>query len=151
MRNLFKFIIRYHVTLLFIVIESLSLFLTIQTNSFQRASFINSSTEISGNIYSWFSSITEYISVKEDNEKLAKENLELRKLLKSNYINNVLTLKTINDSIYKLKYDYFTAKVVNNSVIHQNNYLTLNKGYNQGVRKDMAVITSTMAQPILLG
>jgi rod shape-determining protein MreC len=140
MRNLFKFIIRYHVTLLFIVIESLSLFLTIQTNSFQRASFINSSTEISGNIYSWFSSITEYISVKEDNEKLAKENLELRKLLKSNYINNVLTLKTINDSIYKLKYDYFTAKVVNNSVIHQNNYLTLNKGYNQGVRKDMAVI-----------
>ncbi len=140
MRNLFKFIIRYHVTLLFIVIESFSLFLTIQTNSFQRASFINSSTEISGNIYSWFSSVTEYISVKEDNEKLAKENTELRKLLKSNYINNVLTLKTINDSIYKQKYDYFTAKVVNNSVIHQNNYLTLNKGYNQGARKDMAVI-----------
>jgi rod shape-determining protein MreC len=140
MRNLFKFIIRYHVTLLFIVIEFVSLFLTIQTNSFQRASFINSSNEISGNIYNWFSSVSEYISVKDDNDKLANENIALRKLLKSNYINNVLTLKTVNDSVYKQKYDYLSAKVINNSVIHQNNYLTLNKGYKQGVRKDMAVI-----------
>lgn len=140
MRNLFKFIIRYHVTLLFIVIEFFSLFLTIQTNSFQRASFINSSTEISGHIYSWFSSVTEYLSVKEENDKLALENIALRKLLKANYINNFITLKTVNDSLYKQKYDYFPAKIINNSVMHQNNYLTLNKGYNQGVRKDMAII-----------
>ncbi|MBI5538866.1 MAG: rod shape-determining protein MreC [Bacteroidia bacterium] len=140
MRNLFKFIIRYHVTLLFIVIEFFSLFLTIQTNSFQRASFINSSTEISGHVYSWFSSVTEYLSVKDENDKLALENIALRKLLKANYINNFITLKTVNDSLYKQKYDYFPAKIINNSVMHQNNYLTLNKGYNQGVRKDMAII-----------
>ena len=113
---------------------------TIQNNSFQRASFINSSNEISGNIYNWTNYISEYLSVKGENEKLAKENIELRKLLKSNYISNVSTIKIVNDSIYKQKYDFFLAKVINNSVIRQNNYLTLNKGYNQGVRKDMAVI-----------
>jgi len=114
-----------------------SLFLTIQTNSFQRASFLNSLNEISGNVYSLYSSVTEYLSVKSENDKLSFENIELRKLLKSNYINNTLTLKSINDSIYKQKYDYFTAKIVNNSVIHQTNYLTLNKGKNQGVKPDM--------------
>jgi len=142
MNNLIKFLIRHHVTLLFIIIIIFSLFLTIQTNSFQRASFLNSLNEISGNVYSLYSSVTEYLSVKSENDKLSFENIELRKLLKSNYINNTLTLKSINDSIYKQKYDYFTAKIVNNSVIHQTNYLTLNKGKNQGVKPDMGVINS---------
>jgi rod shape-determining protein MreC len=142
MRNLLKFIIRYHFSILFIIIESSALFITIQTNHFQRASFINSSNEVTGNIYKLFSYITEYLNVKGENEKLAQENVELRKLLKSNYINNVLTLKRINDSIYKQKYDYFPAKVVNNSVMNQFNLLTLNKGRNQGVKPDMGVINS---------
>jgi rod shape-determining protein MreC len=142
MRNLLKFIIRYHYTILFIFIESLALFIAIQTNHFQRASFINSSNEISGYIYNTVHSVSEYLDVKSENDKLALENITLRKQLKSNYINNILTFKSVNDSIYKQKYDYLPAKVINNSVMNQYNLLTINKGRNQGIKKDMAVINS---------
>lgn len=142
MRNLLKFIIRYHFTLLFLIIESFALYITIQTNHFQRASFINSANEISGNIYETLNSITEYLNIKEENEKLAKENIALRRLLKSNYVSNTITIRSVNDSIYKQKYDYISAKIINNSVMKQNNLLTLNKGIKQGIRPDMAVINS---------
>lgn len=142
MRNLLKFIIRYHYTIIFIIIESFAVFIAIQTNHFQRAVFINSSNEISGNIYNIVSYITEYLNVKDENYKLALENITLRKQLKSNYINNVLTIKNVNDSIYKQKYCYFAAKVINNSVMNQFNLLTINKGRNQGIKPDMAVINS---------
>ena len=142
MRNLLKFIIRYHFTLLFLIIESFALYITIQTNHFQRASFINSANEVSGNIYEALNSITEYLNIKDENEKLAKENIDLRRLLKSNYVSNTITIRSVNDSIYKQKYDYIPAKIINNSVMKQNNLLTLNKGINQGIRPDMAVINS---------
>ena len=140
MRNILKFIIRFHFTILFVIIEVFALFLTIQTNHFQKASFINSANDITGSLYNTLSSITEYLNVKEENDKLAKENSELRLLLKSNYIENRINPIYVSDSSYKQKYDYFVAKVINNSVTKQLNLLTINKGRKQGVKPDMAVV-----------
>ena len=41
------------------------------------------------------------------------------------------------------KYLFRAAKVVNNSVGFQNNYLTIHRGEKQGIRKDMGVISPT--------
>ncbi len=142
MRNLVKFIIRYHLTLLFIILETFSFYLTIQNNFYQRASFLNSSAEISGNVFSLYSSVKEYFNIKNENEKLAIENTELRKLLKNNFIDNRLSINHVYDSLYKQKFDYVSAKVVNNSVFQQTNYITLNKGKKQGIKPDMGVINS---------
>lgn len=142
MRNLVKFIIRYYVALLFLILETFSFYLTIQNNFYQRATFLNSSAEISGNIYSVYSSIKEYFYVKNENDKLALENITLRKLLKNNYFDNRLILNHFSDSIYKQQYDYINAKVVNNSVFRQTNFITINKGRKQGIKPDMAVINS---------
>ncbi|OFX29476.1 MAG: rod shape-determining protein MreC [Bacteroidetes bacterium GWA2_32_17] len=142
MRNLLKFLIHYHVTFLFIVLEVISFTITIQNNFYQRASFINNTTEISGNIYRIYSSVVEYFNVRNENDKLALENTALRKLLKSNYIINDKNIQQANDLIYKQKYDYINAKVINNSVFRQTNYITLNKGRNQGIKPDMGVINS---------
>lgn len=142
MRNLLKFIIRYHVTFLFIFLEVISFTITIQNNFYHRASFINNTTEISGNIYKIYSSVVEYFNVKKENDKLALENTALRKLLKSNYIFNDKIITQTSDIIYKQKYDYISAKVINNSVFRQTNYMTLNKGKMQGIKTDMGVINS---------
>ena len=48
----------------------------------------------------------------------------------------------VNDSINFQQYKYITAKVINNSINHRNNYLTLNRGSLQGVKPEMGVITS---------
>lgn len=142
MRNLLKFLIHYHVAFLFVALEVVAFTITIQNNFYQRASFINNTTEISGNIYRIYSSVVEYFNVRNENDKLALENTALRKLLKSNYIINDKNIQQANDLIYKQKYDYINAKVINNSVFRQTNYITLNKGRNQGIKPDMGVINS---------
>jgi len=142
MRNLLKFLIHYHVAFLFVALEVVAFTITIQNNFYQRASFINNTTEISGNIYRIYSSVVEYFNVRNENDKLALENTALRKLLKSNYIINDKNIQQVNDLIYKQKYDYINAKVINNSVFRQTNYITLNKGRNQGIKPDMGVINS---------
>jgi len=140
MRNLLKFIIKFHVTFIFIVIEVIAFFLTIQNNTYQKASFINSSLEITGNIYKTYSSLTNYFNVKYENDILSRENTQLRRLIRTNYIYNNSYIYHNTDKLYKLKYDYINAKVVNNSVFKQTNYITLDKGSKQGVKTDMGVI-----------
>jgi rod shape-determining protein MreC len=49
----------------------------------------------------------------------------------------------VNDTVYRQKYTYTSAKVVNNSTNRRDNYLTLDKGSKQGIRNNMAVISST--------
>ena len=81
--------------------------------------------------------------MKKENENLAKENAELRSHILSSYDISINKNYLVNDTVYHQKYSYTSAKVVNVSTHRRNNYLTLNKGSNDGIKNDMAVITST--------
>lgn len=85
---------------------------------------------------------TEYLNLKTVNKTLAQENATLRNKLKTAkyeaFVNNV----EVYDSAYAQQFIYIPAKVVNNSVNHQKNFMTINRGRRQGVEKDMAVISS---------
>jgi rod shape-determining protein MreC len=142
MRNLILFLTRNYYFILFLFLESLSVFLVIQNNHFQRAHFLNSSNAVSGNIYEIYSGVTEYFGLKETNKKLADENALLRNQLRQSYSYQSNSRATVKDSIHKQQYVYLTAKVVNNSTNRRTNYLTLNAGSNQGVKTEMAVIST---------
>lgn len=140
MRNLLKFIVRYYFVLLFLAIESFSLFLLIQYNYYQRSTFINSANRISGNIYTKVSVVTDYFSLSNANEELSAQNMLLLNRNKSAYKSNNVKLVEIYDSIYSQQYEYRIAKIINNSINKQNNYLTLNKGSKHGIKPEMAVV-----------
>jgi len=142
MRNLFTFLWKYKLFFLFLLLEISSLTLFIEHSYYQKVSFINSSNIISGFIYQTNNDITEYFSLKSTNRKLAEENAHLLSILPSNYLKINNTLFTKNDTTYKLQYQYVIAKIINNSTNKRNNYLTLNIGRNQGITKDMGVISS---------
>lgn len=142
MRNLILFLTRNYYAILFLSLETLSLFLVMQNNHFQRAHFLNSSNAISGSIYETYSGITDYFGLKETNQKLADENVRLRNQLRESYSQTSGQLITVKDSNHRQQYVYLTAKVVNNSTNRRKNYLTLNAGSDQGVKNEMAVISS---------
>jgi rod shape-determining protein MreC len=127
---------------LFLILEILSFTLFIEHTYYQKAAFINSSNIISGGLYKVNNNIAEYFSLRSTNLTLAEENAHLHSLSPDNYlkINNTIFIK--NDTTYKLQYQYVSAKVINNSTNKRNNYLTLNIGRNQGITKDMGVISS---------
>ncbi|MES2141065.1 MAG: rod shape-determining protein MreC [Bacteroidota bacterium] len=143
MRNLITFIWKNYFFFLFLSIEVLCIYLIVQNNYFQKASFVNSSNRVSANILKTSADVEEYFFLKSENEKLAKENAELRSrsLVSFSLLEN--NQYFVNDTAFRQKYSYISTKVVNNSTNRRNNYLTLDKGSKQGIKNNMAVITST--------
>jgi len=140
MRNLLIFISKYNAFFLFVIFESISLFLLVNYNAFQKATYIESSNEVTGAIYDKVSEVKGYLTLGSVNDSLARENARLRNLLKSSFYLDTLQKKSVVDSVYKQQYSYIVAKVINNSVNHRNNYITINKGSKDGIAKDMGVI-----------
>jgi len=142
MKNILLFVYRNHVFFLFLLLEVLAFVLIARNNEFHRASMLNSSNRLTGNIYQLNSEVTEYLKLKTVNTRLAEENAALRALLaESQYDKSRMTVK-VTDSVAAQQYTYIPAKVVNSSTNRRNNYITINKGLLQGVEPEMAVITS---------
>lgn len=142
MRNLINLIWKNYFFFLFLLLETLCISMIVQNNYYQRVSIVNSSNAVSANILETSSGIKEYFNLKEENEKLSVENAELLShSIKSFYI-PFTDQHNVVDTAHHQKYSYSSAKVVNNSTSGRNNYLTLDKGLKQGIKQNMAVITS---------
>ena len=142
MRSILSFIWKKNFIFLFLFLELISFILVVQNNGFQRAGFVSSSNFIAANIYQKYNNITGYFGLQKTNEALAEENTRLHAqsvLSFSKYVNKEFVY---NDTIFKQRYTYLNAGVINNSIYHRNNYLTLNKGIQQGVEPEMGVISS---------
>lgn len=142
MRNLWAFISKYNAFFLFLIFEITSLVIYINYNSFQKAVFINSANQLTGNLYQKMDDLDSYLSLAKVNDSLARENAHLRNMLKASFYVDTITRHHVNDTVYKQQYDYIEARVINNSVNRANNYITINKGSKQGVAKGMGVICS---------
>ncbi len=97
---------------------------------------------VAGNLFTTVNSIKEYFALKETNKLLTEENARLHSKSLDSYVKYITTQTTVNDTILKQQYTYIPADVVNNSVNRRNNFLTLNRGSNQGIAADMAVIST---------
>ena len=140
MQQIIFFLIRNKNFLLFIVLFSISIFLTIQTHSYHKNNFVNSSNSITGGIYTIKSSITNYFNLREENEILIDENTRIRIQLES-YKSKVINQNIDTNSILS-KYYFVSAKVINNSFSKTKNKLTIDKGERDSIQLDLGVITS---------
>ena len=142
MRNLLAFVIKHHFVFVFVALQIICVFLMVSNKGYQGSQVLNSSNAVAANIYKAASNTSEYFALKNENDQLAKENVILRNLLRSNY--NVIPLTRFEkyDTLYKQQYSYMSAKVVNSTVNKRRNYLTINIGSEQGIERDMAIMSS---------
>lgn len=143
MRNLLIFISKYNAFFLFLIFEIAALIIYVKYNSFQRATYINTTNEVSGTLYARVNELNSYLSLKEVNDSLAAENARLHSQLQSSYYADTAARHTITDSVYKQQYTYTEAKVIDNTVNKRNNYITILKGSKDGIKKGMGVICNT--------
>jgi len=138
MQQILNFVLKNKTFLLFLLLLSISLALTIQSHSYHRSKFVNSANNITGGIYGAFHSISQYFDLKQENEKLANENKRLRASL-FNMRQNASNSKI--DTIQR--FNVYKAHVYKNSYTLSNNVLTLNKGKTDSIDEDFGVITTS--------
>ena len=141
MKEIIKLILKYHFTIIFILLEIVSFSLIIRHNEYQRAIFSESASTLFGNISSTITSIKDYFRLKEINESLANENILLKNRLEEyELLRDTIIHGTVVEGSIPV-YEYIGAKQVNATYNRTKNYITLNRGRKNGLQKEMAVCT----------
>jgi len=115
------------------------------TSKSHQSFFASAANEITGTINNRYNGLRSYFSLKETNRLLVEENARLRNLLPSNFLTVNNGKKYVIDSLVKdtlgrvRKFIFLPAQVVANTFTLQSNFLMLERGSAQGVRKGMAV------------
>ena len=148
MRSILDILIKHNHWFVLLLLEGISVVLIVCFNNYQSATMFTSANSIAGNVYSAMSDVSSDFSLKSENEVLVEHNKEL--------INDIEVLKTrlrmyedsaaianLGDATHTDEgYYYNAARVVNNSVNKVNNYITIDKGYAQGVTDQMGVFNN---------
>ena len=144
MNNLTEFLAKYKHWFLFVLLEIASLVLLFRFNNYQGSVWFTSANIVAGQVYELSSSVTSYFSMGKLNRELTERNVQLERQVKE--LSEQLYEKTRDPKFaqkgqYRFLSDFklINAKVVSNSLDKEENFITIDKGSWDGVRKDMGV------------
>ena len=148
MRNLLAFLAKYNNWFVFVLLEVISFVLLFRFNSFQGSVFFSSANAVVGKVYEYNSAVTTFFNMSQNNKLLSERNLKLEQQVRtlSQYI-----AKQNGDSLILQKcqeqaltgFKLIPAKVISNSTDKEDNLITIDKGYADGVKEDMGVACGT--------
>ena len=114
----------------------------VTNKSYHKSTYLNATQAWSSGIYTFFDDLSQYLNLSNENNNLAEENAILRKHLEAFLSVDELPMGLVTDSLLQNKFEVIPAKVINNPVNLIDNYFTINKGTEDGVKERMGVITN---------
>lgn len=145
MYSIFNFVLRYSGIILFVVLESVCMYIAVQYNKKQQDVYNSSANIISGGLYQQYDRLARYWRLQSISDSLATDNAQLYAQLANAKYSNYIRRDSLKsrDSLNQIvqQYTYIAAAVVNNSISNYNNYLTIDKGSLHGIKTGMGVIT----------
>ncbi len=150
MRKLLDFLLRKKHWFLFILFEFISIVLIYQNNSYQRSVILSSANVVSGYLISLSGEIQAYLDLRKTNKYLQEQNglmelkiLDLQEQIDAMQAESATFNGSVADSVQVFPYQFIIAEVVNNSIAHFSNYITINKGKSDGIKQDMGVVSES--------
>lgn len=148
MREIFSFFYRHSKWLVFALLVGLSCLMLFTRNPYQHHVYLTSAGHVSGAVYGVAGNVTSYFNLRENNEDLNRRNadlqLEVISLREELQRQKEAEASTRLDSVAPFEalrhYEFIVAHVINNSVTHPRNYITVDKGTADGVHPEMGVI-----------
>lgn len=145
MRRLIDFIIAHSSIFVFVIYVTISIILLLRYNPYQKSVYYNSANAVAGSYYSTVNDVTGYIGLRQINEELQQSNTrlelevanlraELQQLKSESNTDEFIEVKSSDVQIIGI------ARPVNVSVANAHNYVTINKGYADGIEEGMGVI-----------
>ena len=143
MNNLLNFFVKHSAWFIFAIYMVLSLVLLFKDNPYQQSVYLTSANQVSAAVYKAFNGVTSYFHLREINESLQERNatleMELIELREQMSDLALLSPDSLRQSALR-QYSFVMAHVISNSISQPNNYITINRGYIDGVSPEMGVI-----------
>lgn len=148
MHNLTEFLAKHNHWFVFLVLEVVSMVLLFRYNSYQGSVWFSSANAVSGRVYEASAAVGQYFSLVTVNRQLTQRNVYLEREVArmaqehaeatadSSYLQRLQNNQTN-------RYRSVLARVVSSSLDRLNNFITIDKGEADGVKKDMGVVCGT--------
>lgn len=148
MRALLEFLAKYYHWLIFLLLEVVSFVLLFQFNHYQNSVWLTTANAVVGKVDAWERSVLNYLTLGQVNEQLTRRNL----ILEQN--NEVLTRQlqalthdsTRTERLQSERMEgirLIPAKVITNSVMRRDNFITIDAGSADSVETEMGVVCGT--------
>ena len=137
--------------LLFILIETVALNYYAHSSYYTQAKILSRANSVFGSLQGSVFSIKHFFTLRKENIQLSERIAQLEGQLAyyrekdQNAKTDSLSFDQMDSTLYESlsQYRYTTARIIQSTVSHNRNYITLNRGLMHGVVEDMAVITPT--------
>jgi rod shape-determining protein MreC len=140
MQTLFLLIYRYRSFLIFVFLEVIAAWLITNNNSYQGALFFNSANAFTGRVNQTSSDVSGYFSLTNVNTDLAEENAFLRRELARLSLQAQGNRKADSVLLDSNQYVFVPAEIINKSTNRLLNFVTIDKGKEDGVMPDMGIM-----------
>ena len=139
-RNLIQILIN---AAIFILLEVAALSMLRNNAELQNAWFAKGGQNVMNTVWGWSNGISDYFSLKGQNDSLALENLQLRTRIAAmeNYISDSLLIARICTPKKGRGFSYIPATINKISNNTQHNYIIVSKGSKDGVNRGDGIIT----------
>lgn len=151
MGQLFDFIKKYFHILLFIILQVVGIVMLYHSMTYQHYYIAHATKAITAPINELSYSIISHFNLSSENKGLVEQNLKLLRDQESNFLVSEDSLYTAEKEVTDTNthkttrtrlYDYSTANVVYNTIHRKHNYIIIDKGSEDGITNDMAVLSS---------
>ncbi len=151
MRSLLNFLLRYKTLIIFFILEAVALIMISSSHNYHQSVAFGAARSISGFVAKRIENGHSYFRLRQVNQELAAENLQLKRQIEK--LETVVNsgFSTVSDSTSGIRYNYLRARVINNSVNKQKNFITLDQGSRNGVTTGMGVASSTGVIGVIVG
>lgn len=145
MHKLLEFIRTIYVFLLFLIFEIVALNYYAHSSAYAQAKLLTRSNKVVGGVHGVLHEIRHYFSLRSENDELLLRVAELENSLSQYASTGGVAVESGFESeelsAEWAQYAYMTARVVSLSINKHNNFMVINRGMDDGVRNDMAVLS----------
>lgn len=148
MHNIFLFIRRFSVFILFLVLQIISLYFLFTYNRSHRAKGLGFAGEVTSYFNNKYNALEDFFTMQEENRRVHKLNDSLMNLLNANFVPVDSGVTVMRDSLIKdtsgkmRQYIWRSAQVLYATTGSDKNYLQINRGSSSGIADDMGVFSS---------
>ena len=146
MNNIFLFLYKHLHWIVFIVLEIICFVLLFSYNSLQGSVYLSTANEVTARLLNDKAKVTTYFGLAEKNQALAEQNarlqqriVELEMLYAQHRLDSLAEVEAIQ-RVQRAGYRISPAQVIDKSINKMDNYLTLDRGTNDGVEPEMGVM-----------